>query len=349
MDTYWMANDDISHILSKYHSWSAMFHTKPGKEWDYCDSGLQCIWMHIYTHLYIHMQYKYVCQRLFSSNKDQLATLSGCSCKCSEPRHHGCCVSLGCWRVHNCSMRCACLTCWQVWPLFAPAAEECGAPKMICTAGGWAMKRERGQGTELAVRFCKMLYISSCSYSPNVSWDFEDCKAHEHSELFIPALGSFEADAGVPNQDDFVLARHSLAHDGHIAILASFNLQLLKGQTPNRQYRKLCGRATFCIWIVHLNNCIVLELVHTLCAWPSLKDLSNHYISRSCALPQHILNLCINTLNVSWVKQNMSQDGGLALQGLVSVQATRGQPVNRCPARHFMESSMAMAKQVDLT
>jgi len=159
MDTYWMANDDISHILSKYHSWWAMFHTKPGKEWDYCDSGLQCIWMHIYIHLYIHMQYKYVCQRLFSRNKDQLATLSGCSCKCSEPRHHGCCVSLGCWRVHNCSMRCACLTCWQVWPLFAPAAEECGAPKKICTAGGWAMKRERerGQGTELAVRFCKML------------------------------------------------------------------------------------------------------------------------------------------------------------------------------------------------
>ena len=94
------------------------------------------IYIYIYIHLYIHMQYKYVCQRLFSSNKDQLATLSGCSCKCSEPRHHGGCVSLGCWRVHNCSMRCACLTCWQVWPLFAPAAEECGAPKMICTAGG---------------------------------------------------------------------------------------------------------------------------------------------------------------------------------------------------------------------
>lgn len=30
-------------------------------------------------------------------------------------------------------------------------------------------ERERGQGTELAVRFCKMLYISRCSYSPNVS------------------------------------------------------------------------------------------------------------------------------------------------------------------------------------
>ena len=31
-----------------------------------------------------------------------------------------------------------------------------------------------------------------------------------------------KADAGVPNQDDFVLARHSLAHDGHIVTPATF-------------------------------------------------------------------------------------------------------------------------------
>jgi len=31
------------------------------------------------------------------------------------------------------------------------------------------------------------------------------------------------ADAGVPNQDDFVLARHSLAHDGHIALYGVFD------------------------------------------------------------------------------------------------------------------------------
>ena len=200
-----------------------------------------------------------------------------------------------------------------------------------------------------------------CSYSLNASPDFQDCKgSHEHSEVFIPALGSSKADAGVPNQDDFVLARHSLAHDGHIAILAGFNLQLLKGQTPNRRYRQLCGQATFCIRTVHLDNCSVFQLVHTVCAWPSLKDLINYYRSiqmLSSALPQQIFNLCIFvTLHAAWVKQNMQQDVARCskmvamacpLQGLVSVQPTRG-PVDRCLARHFMESSTAMAKQVDL-
>ena len=41
----------------------------------------------------------------------------------------------------------------------------------------------------------------------------------------LPWICISKADAGVPNQDDFVLARHSLAHDGHIVTPASFTIE----------------------------------------------------------------------------------------------------------------------------
>jgi len=52
----------------------------------------------------------------------------------------------------------------------------------------------------------------------------EDAVASARSRgvAFVCTRGR-RADAGVPNQDDFVLARHSLAHDGHIALYGVFD------------------------------------------------------------------------------------------------------------------------------
>lgn len=46
--------------------------------------------------------------------------------------------------------------------------------------------------------------------------------ARQRGVAFVCTRGR-RADAGVPNQDDFVLARHSLAHDGHIALYGVFD------------------------------------------------------------------------------------------------------------------------------
>lgn len=46
--------------------------------------------------------------------------------------------------------------------------------------------------------------------------------ARSRGVAFVCTRGR-RADAGVPNQDDFVLARHSLAHDGHIALYGVFD------------------------------------------------------------------------------------------------------------------------------